>query len=200
MTVSYHELTYGQPKNPKAERQQTLIVSFITIAFLLHSAITAGLFAPISFNETTFSGGEFVYKFMTNDYVATSGAASTIASDLGIGSDGLEKPRETIDFIYTVHFDDASAIPGGKTRFATGVLVKGEKDVKNRLMEINKSIPEVNEGRQSKDTRYELGVLPRVDVVSLDHPYTGGALSALLMRYKVSKILKINELFAVCAS
>ena len=98
----------------------------------------------------------------------------------------MEKPREAIDFIYTVHFDDAAVIPGGKTRFATGVLVKGEKDVKNRLLEMNKNIPEVNEGRLSKDIRYEVGSLPRVDVVSLDHPYTGGALSALLMRYKVS--------------
>jgi hypothetical protein len=50
---------------------------------------------------------------------------------------------------------------------------------------MNKSIPEVNEGKQSKDTRYEVANLPKVDAVSVDHPFTGGAWSALLMRYKV---------------
>lgn len=185
MTVSYHELSYGQPKNPKAERQQTFVICIITLAFLLHSAISAGLFAPLSFTETSFSGGEFVYKFMTNDYVAAAGAVTTIASDLGIDESGLEQPRDTIDLLFTVYLDDASVIPGGKTRFATGALLKGEKDVKSRLLEINKSIPEVNEGKQSKDTRYEVSSLPKVDAVSVNHPFTGGAWSALLMRYKV---------------
>ena len=188
MTVSYHELTYDQPKNPKAERQQSLVVCFITLAFLLHSAISAGLFAPLTFTETSFSGGEFVYKLMTNDYVAAAGAVTTIAGDLGIDESGLEKPRDTIDFLYTVYLDDAKAVPGGKTRFATGVLVKGEKDIKSRLLEMNNSIPEVNEGKQSKDTRYEVSSLPDVDAVSLNHPFTGGAWSALLMTYKVSAL------------
>ena len=188
MTVSYHELTYGQPKNPKAERQQSFVICIITFAVLLHSAVSAGLFAPISFTETSFPGGEFVYKLMTNDYVAAAGAVTTIAGDLGIDESGLEKPRDTIDFLYTVYLDDAAVIPGGKTRFASGVLGNGE-DVKSRLLEMNKSIPEVNEGKQSKDTRYEVANLPKVDAVSVDHPFSGGAWSALIMRYKVRVLL-----------
>jgi hypothetical protein len=185
MTVSYHELTYGQPKNPKSERQQSLILCIITLAVLAHSAISAGLLAPLSFTESTFPGGEFVYKLMINDYVASSGAVTTIAGDLGIDEEGLEKPRDTIDLLYTIFLDDAASIPGGKTRFATGALLKNEKGFKSRLLEMNKSIPEVNEGKLSKDTKYEVAVLPKVTVVALDHPFTGGACSAILMRYKV---------------
>ena len=156
---------------------------------MFYTTVSAGLLAPLSFTTTTFSGGEFVYKLMTNDYVAVSGAVSTIARDLGfdvMDQQGYETPRDTTDLIYTVFFDDSSKLPGGTTRFASGALIKGDKNAKSRLLEMNKSIPEVNEGKLSKDTRYEVGNLPKVEAISLDHPFTGGAWSSLFMRYKVS--------------
>eukprot|EP00956_Cyclotella_meneghiniana_P004696 scaffold5772_cov55-Cyclotella_meneghiniana.AAC.6 len=158
------------------------------MAYMFYTTVSAGLLAPLSFTTATFSGGEFVYKLMTNDYVAVSGAISTISHDLGfdvMDEQGYATPRDTADLIYTVFFDDSSKLPGGTTRFATGALInKGDKDVKSRLLEMNKSIPEVNEGKLSKDTRYEVGHLPKVQAISLDHPFTGGAWSSLFMRYK----------------
>ena len=202
MTISYHELTHGN-RNPKAERQQTFVVFIITAAYLLWSAISAGLFAPMTFQpDSTFSGGEFVYKLITNDYVASSGAIMTIASDLGIDETGLEKPRGTVDFLYTVFLDDAAIIPGGKTRFASGALLtKGDNDIKPRLIDVNKTIVGKSEGKQSKYIRYEVGALPKVEAVAMNHPFTGGAWSSFLMRFKVSfcSIFHVYRLHTICS-
>ena len=123
---------------------------------------------------------------MTNDYVASFGTVRTILSDLGIGEDGVEEPRDGVDFLYTVFLDDPSIVPGGATRFASGALLqKGDGGTKSRLLEVNKSIPQDVHGTQSKDTRYEVAKLPKVTAAMAQHPFTDGAWSALLMRYKV---------------
>ena len=126
----------------------------------------------------------------------------TIASDLGIDETGLEKPRGTVDFLYTVFLDDAAIIPGGKTRFASGALLtKGDNDVKPRLIDVNKTIVGKSEGKQSKYIRYEVGALPKVEAVAMNHPFTGGAWSSFLMRFKVSfcSIFHVYRLHTICS-
>ena len=126
-----------------------------------------------------------MYKLMTNDYVASSGSVRTISGDLGIDESGLE-PRDGVDLLYTVYLDDPAMVPGGKTRFASGALLqKGEKRMKDRLLEANKSITGNTGGKQSKNTKYAVATLPKVDAVVAQHPFTDGAWSALLMRHKV---------------
>jgi len=186
MALSYHELTYHQHKDPKAQRQQFLVICLIMAVLFVHSALHAGILAPLTITRGIFPGGEFVFKLMTNDYVASFGTVRTILSDLGIGEDGVEEPRDGVDFLYTVFLDDPSIVPGGATRFASGALLqKGDGGTKSRLLEVNKSIPQDVHGTQSKDTRYEVAKLPKVTAAMAQHPFTDGAWSALLMRYKV---------------
>ncbi|KAL3803490.1 hypothetical protein HJC23_014038 [Cyclotella cryptica] len=191
MALSYHELTYNQHKDPKAQRQQFLVICLIMAVLVVHSALNAGILAPLSITRDVFPGGEFVFKLMTNDYVASFGAVRTISSDLGIDENGVQQPRDGVDFLYTVFLDDPSIVPGGKTRFASGALLqKGDGGMRSRLLEANKSIPPDVHGTQSKNTRYEVAKLPKVTAAVAQHPFTDGVWSALLMKYKIVPAFK----------
>jgi hypothetical protein len=153
-----------------------------------HCALNAGLLSPVTIvtndDTATFPGGEFVYKLMTKDYAASSGTLRTIKEDLGMEDNGGNIREETVDVLYTVLLDDAAVVPGGLTRFASGVLVTNS-DQKRRLMDVNVGIAESG-GSHSKEVRYEVGSLPMVAAAVAQHPYTDGAFSAILQTYKVS--------------
>lgn len=195
--LNYHELTMNEPRDSPQRRKQFLVICTIMFIFGLHSALDAGVFASLDIAGGTFSGGEFVYKAMTKDYAASTGTLRTVASDLGHAED---VPPDTADLLYSVFYDDPSLLPGGKTRFSGGVLlsksISGErkKQIKHSLLDVaNRDIRDLNnvakkgeeETVHSKDVKYEVGSLPKVDAAVASHPFTAGGWSALLQSYKI---------------
>lgn len=144
---------------------------------------------------------------------ASMGTLRTVASDLdivekGVGSGMIleeSEPMDTADLLYSIFLDNKSSIPGGKTRFAAGVLLSknnlqeknldGIKQLKKNLLMKNKSIETKTndgtgeafkyDGTHSTKTKYEVSNLPKVEAAVANHPFTGGAWSAILQAYKI---------------
>ena len=195
--LNYHELTMNEPRDSPQRRKQFLVISAIMVGMAIHAALNAGLLATLNIEEGTFPGGEFIYKFMMKDYAASTGTLRTVSTDLGIVEEGATNnliimeegvPMDTADLLYSVLLDNDAAVPGGKTRFASGLLLgksnsEGTK-MKKSLLEVNKDIKEEG-GTHSKDVKYEVGNLPKVNAAVASHPFTAGAWSAALQNYKV---------------
>ena len=206
--MSYHELTAGNPPATN-QRSQYLVASAIIAVLLVHSSISAGLLAPLSIIETKdtyFPGGVFLYKSMQKDYAASFGTWRTIASDLKEGGilgaeEGEKKEVDEDDLLYTIFMDDESLIPGGKTRFASGVLLLPTKlsskvvdkiktwllDTTNKAIALKlmkKNIAE-EDARHSREVRYQISQLPRVRAAVAYHPFNDGVWSAVLQSFKV---------------
>lgn len=221
--MSYHELTAGSTTttSPTNQRSQYLIASTIVTILLVHSSLSAGILAPLSIIETKdtyFPGGTFLYKLMQKDYAASFGTWRTIVSDLEEGEGMIwkedekekkkkkkEEEEEENDFLYTIFMDDEAIIPGGKTRFASGVLLTPKQDskyvdkIKKWLLDttnkgidsklIQKNIAE-EDARHSKDVRYQIAQLPRVSAAVAYHPFNDGVWSAVLQSFKVKSTQK----------
>ena len=203
--LNYHELTMNEPRDSPQRRKQFLVISAIMVIMALHSALTAGILSPITITHDTFPGGEFIYKSMKKDYAASTGTLRTVATDLGIIEDGSSSnliiaeddkdmtTKDTADLLYSILLDDVQLIPGGETRFFSGILLNKNSSsandgssIKKRLLDANKNIQ--NEGggsTHSKDIKYEVGNLPKVNAAVMTHPFTAGAWSAMLQSYKV---------------
>lgn len=212
--MSYHELTAGGAP-PTNQRSQFLVASAIITILLVHSSLSAGLLATLSIIETkdtVFPGGTFIYKSMQKDYAASFGTLRTIASDLTEG--GIRTEDDDDDLLYTIYMDDEALIPGGKTRFASGVLLTSSSSSKQRgyrnvikvkkwLLEainsgidmklIQKNIAE-EDARHSKDVRYQISQLPRVSAAVAYHPFNDGVWSAVLQSFKI--IPKFKKYYA----
>jgi hypothetical protein len=196
----YHQMTMGQPRDTPQQRKQYLVICLIMAGYGLHSAINAGLFAPLDVKRGTFPGGEFAYKSMTKDYAASGGTLRMVAHDLGMTLHADDEPigDDVGDLLHAVFFDDERLVPGGKTRFAGGALLSAKSKVderkaaKRRLMvdaneRIAKLVPEEGGTIMSKNVMYEVGKLPKVEAAMAHHPYSGGAWSAMLQSFKVSE-------------
>lgn len=201
--LNYHELTMNEPRDSPQRRKQFLVIAAIMVLMTIHAGLNAGVFAPLDIAEdTSFPGGEFVYKFMTKDYAASTGTLRTVSSDLNIVEDGsnqfiLEEGEvlDTADMLYSIFLDDSAVIAGGQTRFAAGLLLGSKAGsngaaMKRMLLDVNKDIEErvtkEDGGLHSKDVKYEVGSLPKVNAAAASHPFTAGAWSALLQSFKVS--------------
>ena len=206
--LNYHELTMNEPRDSPQRRKQFLVIAAIMVIMALHASLNAGILATLTIEEGTFPGGEFVYKLMMKDYAASTGTLRTVASDLGIAEEGSRDkliiaeegvPLDTADFLFSVLLDNDKLVPGGKTRFASGALLaKSNADggkVKKRLLEVNNDIKNrIKEegGTHSKDMKYEVGNLPKVNAAMASHPFTAGACSAMLQTFKVRVLDEAN--------
>jgi len=231
--LNYHELTLDEPKNSPAKRKQFVIITTIMITLLVYHAMHAGVFYSMDILTSTsdqanannlFEGGEFLYKLMTKDYAASGGTLRTVKEDLGLDltlSEGESTELEMelgiiadgdeggeVDLFYTVFMDDPGNVPGGKCRFAGGVLFppsfhskEGRERIKSRLLRVNEDILRAKRGlsgdgggssgggavedNHSRNVEYRVGNLPKVEVAVAQHPFTDGAFSALLQSYKI---------------
>ena len=188
MSLNYHELTLNEPRDSPAKRQQHLVICTIMGVLFLHGGITAGLFHPISIEKGEFPGGEFTHKFLTRDYAASSGVQRAIEDDLGIekkDEKGWDAPSDSADLMFSVFLDNDESIPGGKTRFASGIITR-DKEKKSKLLDANAKTGEMDEKKDyPKNVKYEVAKLPKADAAVLMHPTTGGLWTALLQQYKV---------------
>ena len=208
----------NEPRDSPQRRKQFLVICVIMVVTTLHSALSAGLLSSMSITTDTFpssngnGGGEFVYKLMNKDYAASTGTIRTISSDLNIVEDGTQSNliiaedtdgkvvTDTADLLYSIYLDDASLVPGGQTRFVSGVLLSSKvlksgsgKEMKKQLLDVNSGILADDKKKKksetslhSKDVLYEIGNLPKVNAAVMTHPFTAGAMSAILQSYKVS--------------
>ena len=220
--------------------KQNLIACLLLSAYTIHSALDAGIFIPLTIISSSssaggeggaeadvhfFPGGTFVYKFMTKDYFASYGTLRVIVSDLAALSsvenettvvrEGQQLPRDDDDSLYddrmyTIYMDDATLVPGGKTRFASGILLPTETNDSSsvtavKLLSMNERIAATaaeqtmkNNGdgaTMSKNVQYQIGTLPsqiqvKEGMAVATHRFTGGVWSALLQTYKIIPKLK----------
>ena len=209
--MNYHEMTMGEPRDSPQRRKQFLVISAIMTGIFLNAGLNAGALSTITIETGTFPGGEFVYKTLIKDYAASAGTLRTVTSDLDIVEDGTQSlsseisetetvELDTADLMYSVFLDDERVVPGGKTRFAAGALLQksmlrgsplNPAEVKRTLLDLNDSILEKAgkkagaDGAHSTEIPYEVGNLPRVEAAVAQHPYTGGAWSAVLQSKKI---------------
>mmetsp|Transcript_16500 Transcript_16500/g.37773 ORF Transcript_16500/g.37773 Transcript_16500/m.37773 type:complete len:384 (+) Transcript_16500:82-1233(+) len=185
-------------------KRQCLVVSAIMTGLFLNAGLNAGALSTLSIETGTFPGGEFVYKTLIKDYAASTGTLRTVMSDLDIVEGGTWSLKsetsetetvkfDTADLMYSVFLDDERIVPGGKTRFAAGALLQksllrgsplNPTELKKTLLDMNDRKTEV-EGAHSTETPYEVGNLPKVEAAVAQHPYTGGAWSAVLQSKKI---------------
>lgn len=165
----------------------------------LHAGITAGLFHPMSIDKGEFPGGEFTHKFLTRDYAAASGAQRSIETDLEferVDDKGWEVPSDSADLVFSVFLDNDGSIPGGQTRFASGIITD-DKEKKRKLLDANVKTEEFTEKDYPKNVKYEVVKLPKVSAAVALHPTTGGVWSALIQQYKVSDACQ-DSLYILC--
>ena len=210
--MNYHEMTMNEPRDSPQRRKQFLVISAIMTGLFLNAGLNAGALSALTIETGTFPGGEFVYKALIKDYAASTGTLRTVMSDLDIVdggdrslinaalSDTETVELDTADLMYSVFLDDERVVPGGKTRFVAGALLqksllKGTPlvpaEMKGRLLGMNDSIVEKAgdktgvEGAHSTEIPYEVGTLPKVEAAVAQHPFTGGAWSAVLQSRKI---------------
>ena len=201
MVLNYHELTINEPRDSPQRRKQFLVISAIMVIMTIHSALTAGILSSTPISISQFPGNsEFIYKSMVKDYAATTGTLRTVANDLDIENDNSAFAIDTADLLYSILLDnDANLIPGGRTRFVSGLFLgsssnnASSNEMKKKLLDKNKDIDDTttttkltDDGNlHSKDVKYEVGYLPKVEAAVIVHPFTAGAWSAILQSYKV---------------
>lgn len=192
MSLNYHELTMNEPRDSPARRKQHLVICTVMGVMFLHSGISAGLFHNMSIENGEFPGGEFTHKFLTRDYAAAVGTSRAIEDDLGIenvDAKGWEAPSDSADLMFSVFLDNDGSIPGGMTRFASGIITK-DSEKKRKLLEKNSIVDEMDPKKDyPKNVKYDVVTLPKVDAAVAMHPTTGGVWSALLQQFKVSLFL-----------
>lgn len=151
---------------------------------------------------------------MTKDYFASYGTLRVIVSDLvaveengAVVHEGQPGDDRYDDMMYTIFMDDATLVPGGKTRFASGILLPETNDSSSaavKLLSMNERIATAaaehtmknGDGpTMSKNVLYQIGTLPQIQVKEgmavATHRFTGGVWSALLQTYKIIPKLKI---------
>lgn len=192
MSLNYHELTMNEPRDSPARRKQFLVICTIMGVMFIHSGISAGAFHPMTIDKGEFPGGEFTYKFLTRDYAASSGLSRAIEADLGIDNTdekGWQAPSDSADLLFSVFLDNDGSIPGGMTRFASGIITE-DAEKKRQLLETNSKTDEMTEQDYPKNIKYEAVNLPKANAAVVLHPTTGGIWSALIQQYKIFPALK----------
>ena len=191
----------NEPRDSPARRKQHLVICTVMGAMFLHSGISAGLFHNMTIENGEFPGGEFTHKFLTRDYAAAVGTSRAIENDLGIenvDAKGWEAPSDSADLMFSVFLDNDGSIPGGMTRFASGIITE-DSDKKRKLLEKNSIVDEMDPKKDyPKNVKYDVVTLPKVDAAVAMHPTTGGVWSALLQQFKVSLFLLLLPTIPSC--
>jgi hypothetical protein len=186
----------SSPEEHVAKRKQFLVVSTVVAAMLGHAFVSAGGFHPVEVSFGVFPGGEFLYKYATRDYAASSSLVDWVASDARL------PVRDMADRVYALYFDDPRGMAGTHQRFAAGYLAtdKASRDVHKNLLEKDRKIMREDVTEQEMRTmavtelwphiKYETVSLPSVKCGVAHFPFTNGFISALLLQYKVIPALR----------
>jgi hypothetical protein len=212
MVLNYHELTMTESRDSPARRQQFLVICSIMASWFLYSLYISGLLVRIETVEMPFPGGNFCYKFVARDYVASMGLGRRIRKhvydllpeDVYDENDkkltNKEKRNIAEERVYHMYLDNPEIIGGAHTRWMTGVLVpdgiEKEKycdplfdhnpEIERQAL-INIDEPETDKKASDvfEHTVYKYVNLPSVNSLAVRFPFTNGFLSGLVFSYKV---------------
>lgn len=191
--LNYHEMTMNESQHSPAKRKQFLLICTVMAGVFLHSVLTSGGFNTVHIESGIFPGGEFVYKHTSRDYAASGSLTEYVAKDVGL------KPKQYADTMYTLYMDDPAKLGGRRQRFACGHLSSpGDKLIKRALLEKNAEfvpatkadIYELAAGKLWPKLPYQAATLPTVAAATVQFPFTGGFVSALVHSYKVIPALR----------
>mmetsp|Transcript_26591 Transcript_26591/g.37452 ORF Transcript_26591/g.37452 Transcript_26591/m.37452 type:complete len:299 (-) Transcript_26591:240-1136(-) len=190
--INYHELTMEESRDSPARRKQYLVICTVMASFFLHSLLTSGFLSSLDIVESTFPGGEFIYKFVVKDYATANGVLD------GISTDDLKRKRSAPmeDLFYSLFLDNSGGTVGAsRQRFAAGML-NGSEEHKETLLSKNAKAkgsltPEEQEEisfteYSKKHIKYEIASLPKnVKAYACNFQFTNGFVSNLISTYKV---------------
>ncbi|OEU10154.1 hypothetical protein FRACYDRAFT_194134 [Fragilariopsis cylindrus CCMP1102] len=218
MVLNYHELTMSESRDSPARRQQFLVICSIMASWFLYSLYISGLLVKIETVEMPFPGGNFCYKFVARDYVASLGLGRRIRKhvydllpeDVYDENDkkltNKEKRNIAEERVYHMYLDNPEIIGGKYTRWMTGVLVPDgiEKEKYcDPLFDHNPEIErqalihsdEPESDKKASDvfeqTVYKYVNLPSVNSLAVRFPFTNGFLSGLVFSYKIIPAMRI---------
>lgn len=218
MVLNYHELTMSESRDSPARRQQFLVICSIMASWFLYSLYISGLLVKIETVEMPFPGGNFCYKFVARDYVASLGLGRRIRKhvydllpeDVYDENDkkltNKEKRNIAEERVYHMYLDNPEIIGGAHTRWMTGVLVPDgiEKEKYcDPLFDHNPEIErqalihsdEPESDKKASDvfeqTVYKYVNLPSVNSLAVRFPFTNGFLSGLVFSYKIIPAMRI---------
>jgi len=218
MVLNYHELTMSESRDSPARRQQFLVICSIMASWFLYSLYISGLLVKIEIVEMPFPGGNFCYKFVARDYVASLGLGRRIRKhvydllpeDVYDENDkkltNKEKRNIAEERVYHMYLDNPEIIGGAHTRWMTGVLVPDgiEKEKYcDPLFDHNPEIErqalihsdEPESDKKASDvfeqTVYKYVNLPSVNSLAVRFPFTNGFLSGLVFSYKIIPAMRI---------
>jgi len=185
--------------------------------WFLYSLYISGILLTIDPVEMSFPGGNFCYKFVARDYVASMGFGRRIRKnvyDILPSDDGDEKEEKITkkeknklieEMVYHVYLDNPQLVGGAKTRWLSGVLVTDLEKSKycDPLFDVNPKIEreallhqdEPEREKKASDvfeqTIYQHVNLPSVSSLAFKFPYTNGFLSGLVLSYKIIPEMRI---------
>mmetsp|Transcript_47601 Transcript_47601/g.54973 ORF Transcript_47601/g.54973 Transcript_47601/m.54973 type:complete len:312 (-) Transcript_47601:375-1310(-) len=217
MVLNYHELTMNEPRDSPARRQQFLVICSIIATWFLYSLYISGILVIIDPVEMSFPGGNFCYKFVARDYVASMGFGRRIRKNIYdiLPSDDVDAKERKItkkkknklieEMVYHVYLDDPQLVGGAKTRWLSGVLVSDVEKAKycDPLFDNNPKIErlallhedELEREKKASDvfeqTIYQHVILPSVNSLAFKFPFTNGFLSGLVLSYKIIPEMRI---------
>jgi hypothetical protein len=222
MVLNYHELTMTESRDSPARRQQFLVICSIMSSWFLYSLYISGLLVRIETVEMPFPGGNFCYKFVARDYVASMGLGRRIRKhvydllpeDVYDDDDkkltNKEKRNIAEERVYHMFLDNPEIIGGAHTRWMTGVLVPDgiEKEKycdplfdhnpeieRQALIHIDEPETDKKAGDVFDQTVYKYVNLPSVNSLAVRFPFTNGFLSGLVFSYKVCFLSFLSFIF-----
>jgi len=197
--INYHELTMSESRDSPARRKQYLVICTIMAAAFFHSLFTSGVLTSLDIMESTFPGGEYVYKFVVKDYATNQGVIA------GISTNDLKRRKSapTEDLFYTIFLDNSGdgSVGANNQRYASGMLNGSPKD-KETLLSKNTKAPKLSAAEEEEKSfteiqhtiQYEAATLPKVKALACNFPFTNGFVSALITTYKlVPGLMKYAE-------
>lgn len=167
----------NEPRDSPARQKQFLAICVLGAGVFLNTFINSGGFHSVIIDESTFPGGEYVYRLITKDVSTSEGNLRCLASDLEMHAD-----EDVGDFMYSIFLDTPAHVPSGKTRYFSGALTqKDGKKMKSKLIESQKN-PPLNDCVRGD---YEIVRIPKVKAGVAQFPFTNGFVSALILTHKI---------------
>lgn len=207
--MNYHEMTMTESRDSPQRRLQFQVICAIMASCFVYSVYISGILLTIEAFETPLPGGNFCYKQITRDYVASMGIGRRLRKEIleafpkedeteGISVKDRRKLIE--DKVYHVYLDNPEDVGGAHTRWMSGVLATDEVEKLSYCDPLFEKNPEIrrqkklqseepdNEKKASElfeQAAYQSVDWPVVDSLAIRFPFSDGFTSALVFSYKI---------------
>ena len=207
--LNYHEMTMDEAKDSPQKKKQFAVTCTIMGGVIVYMLMTSGAFQAVAPIEGKFPGGNYVYKYTARDYASSGGLGRAIMEDL-INTKVAREQEITPQYkleeqIHHIYLENPSGRGGSRQRYMSGLLIprsNKDDDSLDLLLGLN---DETKKGEFTKDELhkmsaievfqklpYEEAVLPPVDALVLQFPWTGGISSMLVQSMKVRTVMIVD--------